>query len=414
MSVLFIPGTRYVEERISASLIECKAAVVADEQDAPICLCGRRMQRNGFSTQSVMDTPARGRRVLVHIRRQVYRCALKTKGCSTIMHPIEGVRPNAQITDDLRRMIVVDAIFDTFAGVAERYGVDPSTVAEIFSQDVQRRLAARDWTPRVVGIDEVMISGGYRCVLTDVEAHRPVDLLLKHDAEHVTDALRRLDDVVAFSIDMSDNFYTSIRKVRPSAKIIADRFHVIKYSGDVLAEFRRECLARAKTDKTYIVPAGMTDGTFYKWIKPLPENAAKVADWLEKYPLMRELDEARKAFAEVYMKSCKASADRHLRQWVRNLSTFAAEAFAALVKQLSRTDCDWRGAILNFYDFKVTAGYTERMNGLLKLINLRGYGYQFDALRLKFVTIHERPKFGNVRRHSMKRSSRRPSEPMAA
>lgn len=59
---------------------------------------------------------------------------------------------------------------------------------------------------------------------------------------------------------------------------------------------------------------------------------------------------------------------------------------------LTRLMRNWRTEIINYLDFPITNGYTEAYNGVLKVINRNGRGYEFDVLRAKALSRKPRTK----------------------
>lgn len=58
---------------------------------------------------------------------------------------------------------------------------------------------------------------------------------------------------------------------------------------------------------------------------------------------------------------------------------------APLFSDLVRAVTNWYDPIFNFFDFQITNGYTEAMNGLIKIANRIGRGYSFEAIRAKML-----------------------------
>ncbi|KAE9913872.1 hypothetical protein GP690_24220, partial [Escherichia coli] len=66
--------------------------------------------------------------------------------------------------------ILAQATARSFAAVANDCGLDPRTVADVFEERAKPAvLAIKAKTPRVLGLDEKHIFGGFRAVMGDVE-----------------------------------------------------------------------------------------------------------------------------------------------------------------------------------------------------------------------------------------------------
>ncbi len=68
---------------------------------------------------------------------------------------------------------------------------------------------------------------------------------------------------------------------------------------------------------------------------------------------------------------------------------YADSVPAAMKKQfheLTRAMGNWRTEILNYFDYPITNGYTEALNGVIKVVNRNAIGYSFDVLRAKVLS----------------------------
>jgi transposase len=114
-----------------------------------------------------MDTPMHGKRVLINIDRQRYRCISCRKTLSDPLSDIDGKR---QATSRLIRYIEKHCLKEAFLSLAREVGVDDKTVRFIFDDMVQRLERQIQFeTPTILGIDEIHILDEYRAVLTNIE-----------------------------------------------------------------------------------------------------------------------------------------------------------------------------------------------------------------------------------------------------
>jgi transposase len=97
-------------------------------------------------------------------------------------------------------------------------------------------------TPRWLGIDEVHILKRPRCVITNVEQRTIIDMLPDRSKVAVSQrlfALRDRKDVRLVTMDMSTPYRDAARVVLPQAKIIVDKFHVIRMANDGVERVRK-------------------------------------------------------------------------------------------------------------------------------------------------------------------------------
>ncbi len=54
-------------------------------------------------------------------------------------------------------------------------------------------------------------------------------------------------------------------------------------------------------------------------------------------------------------------------------------------KELLSATKNWRNEILAYFEFPITNGYTEAVNGTAKVMNRVGRGYTFEVLRSRVL-----------------------------
>jgi hypothetical protein len=75
-----------------------------------------------------------------------------------------------------------------------------------------------------------------------------------------------------------------------------------------------------------------------------------------------------------------------------------SEIFDAYLPLMLATE-RWGDAIFNYFTHRYTAGYTESLNGLMKLLARQGRGFSFEVIRAKALLTHGlrkccRPAYG--------------------
>jgi transposase len=150
----------------------------------------------------------------------------------------------------------------TNKAVAELEHLHEGTVKDLDKVYMRRQLArAGTPAPRVIGVDEIAIRKGhdYRIVVSDLERGRPIwvggegrseadlDLFFKDMGE------RRTKRVELVAMDMWRPFRNSVMKNVPQARIVFDKFHIMRHLADALDEVRRSEYRRlVGKDRSYI------------------------------------------------------------------------------------------------------------------------------------------------------------------
>ena len=97
-------------------------------------------------------------------------------------------------------------------------------------------------TPRILGIDELYLNKRYRCILTNIEERTLLDLLATRRQDVVTNYLMKLKDrqkVEIVSMDMWNPYRAAVKAVLPQARIVVDKFHVVRMANDALERVRK-------------------------------------------------------------------------------------------------------------------------------------------------------------------------------
>lgn len=82
----------------------------------------------------------------------------------------------------------------------------------------------------------------YRCILTNIEERTLLDLLATRRQDVVTNYLMKLKDrqkIEIVSMDMWTPYRTAVKTVLPQARIVVDKFHVVRMANDALEKVRK-------------------------------------------------------------------------------------------------------------------------------------------------------------------------------
>lgn len=127
-----------------------------------------------------------------------------------------------------------------------RGGRQPPTVWNIFAALAVRLEAtvgaAREF-PRRIGVDECYVDGVARFVITDLDRRRTFELLPKKDKLTVSRYLMQLTDPVRVEVvvmDMWRPYRNLVQRFLPQAKVVIDKFHVLRMANDAVMAIRRQ------------------------------------------------------------------------------------------------------------------------------------------------------------------------------
>ena len=205
--------------------------------------------RFGSKEQIVIDLPMHGKRVGLAVPRRWYRC----KACGrTFSELLPDVDEGRSLTTRLIAWIEKQSLKRTFVSIADDVGISEATVRNIFRAHVNELEQSTTYmTPRWLGIDEIHLLHQPRCVLTNVEERTVIDLLETRDKKTVTAYLQRLPArnlVEVVAMDMWTPYRDAVRATMPQAKVVVDKFHIVKMANGAM-ELARKGAKAEMSDK---------------------------------------------------------------------------------------------------------------------------------------------------------------------
>jgi transposase len=283
----------------------------------------------------------------------------------------------------------------TIQDVAMHLGVGWDLIKEIQKRYLWRRFAKPKLKHlRSIAIDEISVAKGHRylTIVLDLESGVVVFVGEGKGADALKPFWRRLRPsgakIKAVAMDMSAGYRAAVTANLPKAKIVFDRFHVVKLFNDKLSDLRR-ALHREATD---VLHKQVLKGTRWLLLKN-PENLDATRD--EKRRLEEALALNKPLATAYYMKEDlrrfweqpnKQSATALLNDWIRR----AGASGIKMLQQMAATIAAYRSGLLAYYDVMITSGPLEGTNNKIKTMKRQAYGFRDkEFFKLKILAIHE-------------------------
>ena len=281
----------------------------------------------------------------------------------------------------------------TIKDVAQELNLDWHTVKELEKQYMREQLrragAAR---PKVIGIDEVSIKKRhtYRIVVSDLVRRRPIWFGGEDRSEKSMDMFyewlgpKKSGGTRLAVMDMWKPFRNSTLKNAPQAKILFDKFHVLRHLGEALDKVRKSEYARLTgKDRRFV------KGQKYTLLSRR-ENLTREGRRSLKLLLNanRRLNKAyilKESFGQLWSYNREDWARRFFDNWRDALKWQRLKPYEKFAKMIER---HWDGiAAYCQAENKVALGYVEGFNNKVRVIQRRAYGLRDEEyLRLKVLT----------------------------
>jgi transposase len=283
----------------------------------------------------------------------------------------------------------------TIRDVALHLNVGWDMIKDIQKRDLSRRFAKPKLRHlRRIAIDEIAVAKGHRylTIVMDLESGAVVFVGDGKGADALKPFWKRLRpskaEIEAVAMDMSAAYRRAVSTHLPKAKIVFDRFHIVKLFNEKLSELRR-ALYREATDT---MQKEVLKGTRWLLLKN-PENLDVKKD--EKRQLEEALALNRPLATAYYMKDDlrqfweqpgKRFATTFLDGWIRR----AGASGIKILQQMAKTLAAHRSGLLAYYDVMITSGPMEGTNNKIKTMKRQAYGFRdHEFFKLKILAIHE-------------------------
>ena len=182
------------------------------------------------------DLPIHGKRVTLWVVRRRYLPGLQ----DNIQAPATG--DGGRIPYDTAAAWYVEKeSFNHPYTVAAQTGLD-ETVRDIFNARAEFLGRWHRFETPASWALTLYLNKRYRCILTNIEERTLLDLLATRRQDVVTNYLMKLKDrqkVEIVSMDMWNPYRAAVRAVLPQARIVVDKFHVVRMANDALERVRK-------------------------------------------------------------------------------------------------------------------------------------------------------------------------------
>jgi len=336
-------------------------------------------------TVVVKDAPMRAQMVFLEIKKRRFFC----KNCKKpFTESVPGIVKGQRTTQRFKRSILwACEHFVDLEKVQRTYRVSAGYVFKtLYDQlELKRRTRLYPW-PSTIGVDEhsfrrnkILGCTEFASIIVDYNNKRVMEVVEGKTTAALSMQLNTIegrDNVKNVCLDLCDPFKNWAREFFPQAKIVADKFHVLRLITPALLRKRYE-ITGTRADSRARRLLTMSSHKLDYW------DRRALLDYLTKYPDLNELYHWKEGIHAFYRIK---GANRAALTFTRMTDAMANSTLPE-IKTLRKTFLKWRNEILAYFETGITNGRTEGYNGLAKLVQKRAFGYKnFRNYRLRLLS----------------------------
>ncbi|MDP4093722.1 MAG: ISL3 family transposase [Bacillota bacterium] len=373
-------NTNYTEK-----LLGFKDAFIksVERQDKKLCIylemyqrihkcprCGERTSKvHDYRIQPIKDVPSFGEMTVIYLRKRRHVCPM----CNKKFYEEVSFLPKYYRMTSRLIAYVINSLKNvgSIKSVASTANISQPTAARIFDHIgyFNKEL------PRALSIDEFRGNAGgekFQCIVTDPENKRVLDILPNRKTEDLSGYFLKYKErkkVQYFVIDMSGPYRNLAKSLFPHAKIIADKYHVVRQVIWAFENVRKEEQSKFHDARRKYFKRSRK--VLLKKPETLsPEEAAQVSAMLNASERLRQAYFMKNEFHKFMECKNREEARKQLGIWYMMAVGYNLPEFQACTK----TFINWQEEILNSFEYPFTNGYTEGVNNKIKVIKRNAFG----------------------------------------
>ncbi len=282
--------------------------------------------------------------------------------------------------------LLVELVNSTVEDVSLKEGISYASMAGVLERRVD---ASVDWSViteiEILGLDEIALKKGHRDYVTLVTGQlRDGEIMILgvlpgHEKAEVIEFLRLIPLRIAQTVqtvccDLWEAYTEAAREELPSARIVADRFHVAKHYRHAADEVRKQELHRLKKElsKEEYQELHGSYRAFRKNAEDVNKQERKVLRrFFEHSPLAKQAYGLREQLTAIFNRNLsKKQAQSKIRGWIQKVQNSGLYCFDDFLKLLDM----WSEEITNFFIQRQNSAFVEGFNNKVKVLKRRCYG----------------------------------------
>ena len=372
-NLLNLKGVIVKKVRYKKNFVKIHIELPVKEQTCPHCKA-KTTKIKDYRTQVIKDIPIRFKTTLLSYRKRRYQC----KECGKTFYEKADFLPKRARKTKRVTEFIVDRLKtkQSMKDIAKDADVSVNTVSRL----LPLLAVSAKHLPEVLCIDEFKGNTGYykyQVSLMDGKARKPIDIIECRYKTHLLDyfnkfSLQERKKVKYVVTDLWKTYKDLAHTYFPNAKVVADKFHFVRYSTEVVDSIRKQVQDKLpRAERKY----------FKHSRKLLLSRYDNLKDDRQKeelnYILINYSEDLRIAYREkeemlkIIQMSDKAKAIEDLNNWIkRNL-----ESDIPALKSCAKTYFNWVTEIRNALKIPYSNGPMEGFNNKIKTLKRVAFGF---------------------------------------
>lgn len=313
-----------------------------------------------------------------YLHARVPRTKCKEHGVKLVNLPWS--RPNTGFTLFFEALIVAMSDVMPVSAVADMVSLNEESVWRILAHYVKEALENVDLSDvDTIGIDEISVKKGHQYITLfyDFNETRVIHI----EPGKGKDALKRFKKVMEdkiepnqikyISMDMSPAFISGAKEYFPDAKVVFDKFHVVKMANDTIDKVRRKEYEKNKE----------LGKTRFIWLKN-PENLSERE--IQKLHSIKNLDTKTAKAYQFRIALQRLWSIKHpyiVRKYFNKWYYWATHSNIDEIVKLAKTIDKHFSGIMEAIKRNLNNGVVEGMNNKIKTAFKRSYGFKTEKYR---------------------------------
>lgn len=327
--------------------------------------------------RTVRDLDLSGTKCYLCFSEKKINCRCGYRG----MERLDFVTKSSRVTNRMETYVVSLCKNMSLKDVAEITKLNWKTVRHIDGEYLKTLLPSISKQHiRRIAIDEIAVMKGhkYLTIIRDYDTGVAIKIVFNRTYEVTVEALKELgknvlDGIEYASLDMWDPYIKAIQDCCPQAKLVFDKFHVVKKVNEALDTVRKKEFANADQEerkkmkhKRFVIlrrPNSLDREQKEQLDQLMKGNEGLYKAYLLKEQVLSIFEDTESIFEQI---------QQRLKMWLENVFSNEMKEFYGV----ANTIINHLDGILNYFRYGMTNAIAEGFNTKINILKRRAYGFR--------------------------------------